>query len=307
MSQAIESAPPGVPQQLAVGATVSSKYGRLRGFTGGAMISPLAKCGGIIVGFPGEGKSHLIQSCKAGYIINADLTSAPSGLQAMMWPGISPAGQPVGDDGRPLSLTKELIEARKALLLDMAAQGQPRPETIFFDTLYTMVRLAKAWSSDPSKFQNQDPRAMWDRVHEWIIGLITDLRNAGYGVFFNVHMTNGKVQLGEDRFAVTPELTITSGFWSKIFPVVENVILVRAVTEPVTRTVEQEVNVRGALSRVARSVTTNERIFYATCSEPDYKGILKARVTKPLPDRIVLPRDNAWDTLESVFADHTRG
>lgn len=268
------------------------------------MIAPLTRCAGAIVGFPGEGKSHLIQSCKDGYIINADITSAPCGLQADMWPGVSPAGQPLGDDGRPMILTKELIDTRKALLIDMAVKNEPRPSTIFFDTLYSMVRLGKAWSQLQP---NSDPRAMWDRVHEWIIGLIVDLRNAGYGVFFNIHITNGKIQLGEDKFAMMPELTITSGFWSKIFPLLENVILVKAETSLVTYPAGSIVRINNVDTKIVKPYTQPERTYYATCTEPEYKGILKARVTKSLPDRIPIPRANAWDSLERVFADHTRG
>lgn len=305
----IETAPPGVPQQVAVGATLSSRYGRLKGFTGGRMTAPLKHLSGAFLGQPDSGKSNLIQSCPTGYIFNFDLTTAPGGLLAETWPGVSPEGRALGDDGRPTILDWGVnILPRIDLLVDLAHQNQPRPTTVFFDTLGSAVRFCKSWSSS-NLFANQDPRAMWDRVHESIIGVTTRLRNAGYGVFWNVHVVNARVPLGEDRFVFAPELAspITAGFWSKIYPVFEFVASIQAPFEPVTRTVTKTVLVRGQNMVTNEPVTTNEKVYFATTSDETFAGLTKARVSKPLPPRILLPKAGAWEALEAVYAEHTRG
>lgn len=307
----IEVPPPGQVQVTAVGATLSNRWGRLRSFTGGSMTTPLTQSSGVFLGQPDSGKSSLIQSCPTGEIMNLDLTTAPAVLRAGLWPGVR-NGQAVGDDGNPMILSWQKILDRVALLVDMARLNEPRPTTVFFDTMGSAIRLAKQWSIELALHNDtvsKDGRAMWDRVHESIIKVHTDLRNAGYGVFWNIHIVNAKIPLGEDRFVFQPELAspITAGFWAKLYPLFEMVLVAKSPTEEVTEIVEIPVTIRGETKIEKKPITSSKRIWFLTNSDPDYLGLTKARVSKPLPDRILIPKETGWDTLEKVYAEHTRG
>jgi len=290
---------------MAAGLTRSTAYGPLIGYTGGRSFVPLSKCSGIILGLPYTGKSELVQSNPRAYIINTDL-SGTSGLStpAMIWPMVNQDNQPLDDSGRPFIMDWSHIETKLQILRDLSRNNQPRPATVVFDSMATTVKLLidhYLKSKDATDWGAIDGRAGWNWVYSKAESLITDLKRHGYGVFFTVHMTNTKVRLNEDRFAIRPELTITDNFWSRIHPIVEVVMCVRTAIENQTITTPITTMVRGQPYVENRTSVVERTVHYVTFNEEDVRYICKVRTAQPLPNRIPLGRSNSWGSLEQVL------
>ena len=191
------------------------RYANL-GFTGVKMVHPPERLFGLICGLPGEGKSQFIHSHPDAWVCNMDCTSTMGDVQATIWPGIAATGLPIDVNGEPLMMTWEAVQAKVDLLCQMAKTNQPRPATVFFDSLGTWIPLLKDWitrSNDKKDWRDMDGRRSWDQLYDMVIDTCLTLRRCGYGVYIVCHVVNAKIPLGDDKYVFKPELTITDGFY----------------------------------------------------------------------------------------------
>ena len=216
-----------IHQELAVGKTVQSRYSGL-GFSGGAMVSPPGRLFGLIVGMPGVGKSCFLQSHDDAFIINSDLSSTTNSKPlAIMWPAMGPEGipiEPTSSGHQNCLLTwKKILEKKKALI-EMSEKNMDRPETIVIDSLGSALALVRKYVTEKAgkqEWKELDGRRAWDDVYEELVRFAVDIRAAGYGFYYVCHLVNAKIPLGDDRYTIRPELTITDSFYKRLFPLFE--------------------------------------------------------------------------------------
>lgn len=298
-------------QTVARGATLSSKYGRLGGFSG-PMVAPPGKAVSFFFGLPGEGKSAFVQSNPSAFIFNLDASSTTTPhVKATIFPGIDPnTGAILGDSGLPTSLSWSIISDKIKVLGELAASGAPRPETIVFDSLSSWIALLTQWippnavqlgiSKEPAaEWRHLHGPAAWDTLYTIITTTLTSLRNLGYGVIVIGHVVNAKIPLEENRYVLKPELTITDGFWKRLYHHFELSALIFAdhVTETyddVTTTV-----IRGETKTSNVKRTRSVLKHFMSVAKLELAGISKCRVD--LPERIELPRIGAWAAFETAY------
>lgn len=299
---------------LATGSTLQTKYGRLGGFTG-HMIAPPERIKALILGLPGSGKSFFLQSHPGAFIFNFDLSSTVTpNPQATLWPGIDAAtGRPVNDAGSPIVLGWPAIQEKIAILKDLAATNQPRPETIVFDSLSAWSQLLTSWIPSAAvslflrsaekgpvdNFRALDGKAAWDAVYSIIHSTIVDLANAGYGVYVVGHVVQTKVPIGEDQFTAELDFAGGPGLWKRIFPLFELSAVVN--TAPSTRDyvkTETIANRDGTTRTITRRVSEPCKVHTLTYSMPNLTAISKSRV--PIGD-IKLPEQDAWAHYAKLY------
>lgn len=277
------------------------------GFQGVKMVHPPDKLFGLICGLPGEGKSQFVHSHPDAWVANLDCTSTLGDPRAVIWPGINPQGQTIDVDGRPLVLTWEALKAKVDLLVSLAKNNEPRPATVIFDSLGTWIPLLKDWitrSNDKNDWRDMDGRRAWDQLYDMVIDTCLTLRRCGYGVYIVCHIVNAKVPLGDDRYVFKPELTITDGFYKRLYPLFE---LVAAIsTEWVTeqREIQQPPIVKdGKTITLKPKVVTEKRKkhIFAVDSET-LSGITKHRVK--MPGEFELPEDGGWTTFVGHYTNN---
>lgn len=291
-------------QELAVGKTVKQKYENL-GFHAVKMVSPPGRLFGLLVGMPGVGKSCFVQSHPDAFIINTDLSSTTNDTpSACIWPGMDPEGRPCspGTSGGtiPMVLTWEGVLQKKKQLIEMAEKNQPRPETIIVDSLGPALALVKDYVTKKmgkNEWKELDGRRAWDDVYEQLVRFPAELRQHGYGFFYVCHLVNAKIPLGDDRYVIRPELTITDNFYKRLFPLFELVAAFECDMGTRTEMVQQK-NADGSPGP-KRPRQTKYREHFITLNDESLAGITKCRVN--LPDRIELPEADAWSFFEEQY------
>lgn len=283
-------------QELAVGKTISQKYGNL-GFHATPMVSPPGKLFGLLVGMPGVGKSCFIQSHPDAFIINTDLSSTTNkDPQACIWPGMDSEGRPcspVAGGSTPVVLNWKSVLEKKKQLIEMAEADQPRPQTIVVDSLGPALALVKQHVTEKmgkKEWKELDGRRAWDDVYEELVRFPAELRQHGYGFFYVCHIVNAKIPLGDDRYVIRPELTITDNFYKRLFPLFELVAAFECEHGARTEMVQQTNKDGTPGPKRPRSVKYKEH--FITVNDESLAGITKCRVN--LPDRIQLPETDSW-------------
>ena len=293
-----------VEHKLAVGKSISRGYEGL-GFTG-PMVSPPGKLFGFIVGMPASGKSSFIQSNPNALIINADLSSTTTDTPlATMWPAMDPESgmpiEPVGSSGhRTIELTWDKILQMKESLIILAKGNDPRPETIVLDSLGASIALVRKYvtkKAGKEDWKDMDGRRAWDDVYENLVSFASDLRAAGYGVYYVCHLVNAKIPLGDDRYTFRPELTITDSFYKRLFPLFELVAAFEC--EIGTETTMIETEGPGGKKGPKRPNKTQYKRHYLKVNDENLNGITKCRVS--LPDKFLIPLQNAWAMFEEMY------
>ena len=290
-------------QELAVGKSVAAKYGGL-GLTG-PMVSPPGKLFGLLVGMPASGKSCFIQSHPEAFIINTDLSSTTTDEpQACMWPAMdNPTGTPAEPSGKgesPITLDWEKVLKIKGQLIEMAEKGLERPETVVIDSLGTALALVRKYvtkKAGRSEWKEMDGRRAWDDVYEQCIQIATDLRSSGYGFYYTCHIVNSKIPLGDDRYTIRPELTITDNFYKRLFPLFELVAAFEC--EIGTETVMVETKGPGGKPGPKRPKTIQYKKHNIKVNDESLNGITKCRVV--LPDKFEVPKQNGWKFFSDQY------
>jgi hypothetical protein len=290
-------------QELAVGKTAAQRFSGL-GFTATKMVAPPGKLFGLLVGMPGSGKSCFVQSNPNAFIINTDLSSTTTEEpKACIWPGMGPDGSPCEPSGKgmnPMVLTWEKILEKKKSLIDMSQKGLDRPDTIIVDSLGPSIALVRDWvtkKANKTEWKELDGRRAWDDVYEQLLRFALDLRQHGYGFYYVCHLVNAKIPLGDDRYVIRPELTITDNFYKRLFPLFE---LVAAFESEITTKTEMiHLKNKDGSPGPKRPKTVKKKAHYITVNDEKLSGITKCRVV--LPDRFELPSIDAWSVFEEAY------
>lgn len=304
---------------LASGVTLQSKYGKLGGFTG-HMIAPPGRINAFICGLPGTGKSAFLQSHPGAFIFNLDNSSTVTPTpNAAMWPGRDEkTGRPINDDGTPLILTWPMVQAKIALLKELAAANAPRPETIVFDSITSWVQLLFNWippnavslylrsgeKPPTDSWRALDGMSAWTTLYDIIIETITSLANCGYGVYVIGHVVQTTIPIAGDSEGLTMpkfDLTMGPGLWRRIFPVFE---LSACITSSMkTREVDRVRRIPrrdGTFTEMTTKVAESFQAYQITYELPGMEGISKARVRFP---SVILPEENGWAAFEKVYLE----
>jgi len=287
-------------QDIAVGTTIAQRFSGL-GFSNQRMVHPPNHLLGLLVGMPGTGKSSFIQSHPGAFIINADGTSTTNpNPQACIWPGVTPSGQPMDVGGNEMILDWDAILKKKDQLVKMAEANQERPDTIILDSLGPSIQLMKdhvTKKMGKQHWRELDGRRAWDDVYDGLLRFALELRQRGYGFFYICHLVNSKIPLGDDRYTIRPELTITDNFYKRLFPMFELV----AAFETQWISESQVVQMKGVGGKPGpkRTETTKNEKHFMTVNDEALAGITKCRVK--LPDRLELPEVDAWSTFEAAY------
>jgi hypothetical protein len=288
-------------QTLMQGSTIESKYASL-GFQGRTMVYPPDRLYGLVAGMPACGKSAFFQSCPDALIYNLDLssTSCPN-PKATIWPGIAPDGQPCDHLNNPIQLTWDLYQAHIARLFEMKDQGLPVPSMVVMDSLANAIALTMEWvikKQGKDEWRQLDGRMGWDMVYTEIMKQAADCRQRGFGFYFTCHITNAKTQIGEDRWAITPELTITPGFWKRLFPLFEFVAVIDAEWQTKVEKYTETLMLEGKEKKIPKTRTRKIRRHYLTTSKENYAGITKGRT--PI-EMLELPEDDPWGAFVQAY------
>lgn len=295
---------------LAVGAVPAAKYGKLGGHRG-RMLAPPAKIAAFIFSLPGDGKTCFSESHPEGFIINMDATSTTNSQPlATTWPGVdATTGMLTNDAGQPFILEYEHVMEKLAILKELAKSNQPRPQTIFIDSLSAWIRLLKNYiakhaqdlsigGANNVEWKSLNGKASWDYLYDHIIDVIADLKNHGYGVYVLAHIVKSKIPIGENLFAQGYEFTITDNFWKRLYAIFElsAVIAVEVVSE--TKQEKGTMLVRGKEQETVRTVTREVRKHFLCVNRTDLAGMAKGRVNF---DKIELPATGAWEAFETAY------
>lgn len=318
-------------QTLAQGSTISSKYGRLGGIQGKKMVPPPSHLLGAVVGFSNRGKSHFLQSHPGNFIFNLDASSTSNpNPQAMIWPGIDPSGNPCeqcaeGDAGaindpslgwiHRIEPSWDLNLEKKKMLLEMAKNDEPRPETISLDTIYGAIKQVMVWvtknavalgcaSSPKESFHELYGESAWDRVYQEILNFGLDLRNAGYGFFYVIHLAEKMVKRrGNEEREREVGFNITDNFWLRLFPCFEIVLEIDRENR-----VREVIRPGRALpgGKVGPPTKVNEAYqqYVLVVDSPDVEksNIVKRRVSR-MPAKIDLPESNSWEVFTQAYLE----
>ena len=268
------------------------------------MVSPPGRLFGLIVGMPGVGKSCFLQSHDDAFIINSDLSSTTNSKPlAIMWPAMGPEGipiEPTSSGHQNCLLTwKKILEKKKALI-EMSEKNMDRPETIVIDSLGSALALVRKYVTEKAgkqEWKELDGRRAWDDVYEELVRFAVDIRAAGYGFYYVCHLVNAKIPLGDDRYTIRPELTITDSFYKRLFPLFELVAAFETEYGQETKMVPRKNKVGSDGPK--RPVVTKYKKHFMTVNDESLSGITKCRVA--LPDRIELPQEGAWNAFEDIY------
>lgn len=256
---------------------------------------------GLIAGKPSCGKTNLFLTCEGALVLNLDrseITYNPS-TRGGVWPAKDESGACIGADGEPFSMTWQHVEEMVTRLVRMAEAGDDRPELVVFDTLAGAIELGQdhiVKRMGREEWKQLDGRRAWDDLYNMVINAGNRLHNAGYGVYFTCHLVDKYVPLETDDGAQREitELTITSGFWKRLFWRFD--LCLAAVSEDITEMVEVTQEAGGRTRTIKKPVT--QRAYLLTGSRSKYIGITKSRVELP---EIRLSRENAWSDFEQAY------
>jgi len=197
-------------------------------------------------------------------------------------------------------LTWDGVLQKKKQLIEMAEKNKPRPQTIVVDSLGPALALVKdhvTKKMGKNEWKELDGRRAWDDVYEQLVRFPAELRQHGYGFYYICHLVNAKIPLGDDRYVIRPELTITDNFYKRLFPLFELVAAFECDMGTRTEMVVQK-NADGSNGpKRPRSISYREH--YITINDESLTGITKCRVN--LPDRIQLPETDAWSFFEEQY------
>tara|TARA_Y100001938_G_scaffold149988_1_gene239074 strand:- start:9886 stop:10776 length:891 start_codon:yes stop_codon:yes gene_type:complete len=283
-----------------------NKYSQL-GFAAEKMIHPPGKLLGLLVGMPGSGKSCFIQSNPEAFIINTDASSTTNDEpQACMWPGVDAQGRAIDVGNKPMVLNWQAVLNKKEQLIQMAKDDVPRPETVVVDSLNPAISMVKDHVTEKAgkkTWKEMDGRRAWDDVYEELVRFATDIRKYGYGFYYICHIVNAKIPLGDDRYIIRPELTITDSFYKRLFPLFELVIAFENswVTESKT------VQMKGPGGKPGPQKTVSSKVskHFVKVNDESLSGITKCRVN--LPDSFEVPKQGAWNDFALKYKTAIEG
>lgn len=287
---------------LASGKTATEKYGAFGVRDHTDVVSPRFMFGAI-VGPGGSGKTSLFVDHPGALILNFDIHGIPRSApdaeapKCAFWPVVNTKGQCIGEDGKPFRLNWKSWEALKVKLLRAAANDEPRPETIVFDTVPATVRLKQEayaldngvtnWNALP---EGKPRMKAYGCVYDSYLEDIFELRYAGFGVFFIAHLTT---QYFETDTGMDIHVThnIPEKIFQRIFPYLEFLAAVEMRTIKTYPIVDGKKDFSNPVKTPAR--------FLVNLSDKLNQDLTRARIA--LPAEIELPATGAWDVFEAAY------
>jgi len=284
------------PQTLASGLAPAQRYAGLGGISGVSLVSHPKRIMAFIAGFPGCGKSVFLSSNPEGFLFNLDKSSFKDPPQAVIWPFFNAAGVLTGDGVSPLNLTYEEVLKQIATLKQLAANNQPRPSTLIFDSLSALIPMMQSWlvrKMGKESWGQIDGRMGWGIIYDTIAALLNDLHTAGYGVIFTAHLVETKIKRSEEFTEILTEINVSDALFNhRLLALFEFVAVCekqkQIVVEPdprfpqKNRTVEKD---RVVLTDVTPHTSLNKE--------------LKCRVDLKGP--ITLPRTGGWSAFCEAY------
>ena len=147
------------------------------------------------------------------------------------------------------------------------------------------------------EWKQLDGRRAWDDVYDGLLRFSLDLRRNGYGFFYICHLVNAKIPLGDDRYTIRPELTITDNFYKRLFPMFE--LVAAFESDWVMESKQVQMKGIGGKPGPMKTETTKVQKYFMTVNDEALAGITKCRVK--LPDQIELPQESAWTSFEGQY------
>lgn len=291
-------------QTLASGDLPQSKYGTLPGFTARPMLMPMERIFGLLCGPPGEGKTTFIQSFADGFTFNLDKSSTSQWVRGTVWPGIDDEGQTVDQQGKVNLSWGRLVDI-KNILVQMSEADADRPATIFVDSVDALIPLLMRHLiavNNVTYWQEMDGRRMWGILYDMIVKWCGDLLDARYGVWLVCHVVNAKVPVGEDRFAIRPELTLGDGLWKRTEWAYEMIAGIEKSIISTEREVKQEPIMRDGKEFIPKPKVVQDKksAWIFTADSQDYPELTKKRLS--IPGEIVLdPGKDGWDIVKAEY------
>lgn len=244
----------------------------------------------VLVAMPGTGKTTFMATHPSCLHLNLDGgQNVPHPQPAMItWPD------------QDTTLTWSKVQEIEASLLLLAHNKEPRPQTVFVDSLTSLLALLREHAvknatslglaaEEKKEWRLLDGRRAWDYVYDEMTRFLGSLHRAGYGVWVAAHVVNQDVRLDAETTINKPGLTVTDNCWKRLFGSQDGVLFLSR--ETITETQEHK-----GPSSVVGGVTVPGKSTWSTVRRPRYSvmpyhvhltGILKTRV--PIGDQIVLP------------------
>lgn len=281
-----------------------NKYPML-GHSGGPRIAGPNHLLGMVLGYSNSGKTCFITSHPDAFVINADMSSDVSPMPySTRWPTLGKDGRALDENDKPMVLTWKSIMEKHALLIRLAKENQPRPSTIFLDSIGACIRLLKEHiveHSNKSSWKELRGDNEWDTLYDAIVDFGISLHNHGYGVFYTCHLKDSYYKDG-DNTVKDVDLTITPAFYQRLYPNMELVIAVHCERSKEVTTTNETVTVTGGGTRtIPRKKTVESKKVYAEVDSELLEDKLKTRVT--MPQRIDLPIVGGWKKFEAVYEE----
>ena len=260
----------------------------------------------MCIGPPGEGKTTFVQSCPTGYVINLDNSSTSPHIRGMVWPGINEQGQPYDQDGVVVMTWERLLQITNSLI-ELAKSGDPYPTPVFFDSVDAVLPLLQNYmirKNDVENWQDLDGRRMYGIAYDRMVRMFHDLLNVGIGVWLIGHVVNAKIQIGEDKYVIRPELTIGDGLWRRMEWALEMVCGIERVDKTISTEVQTtDTHKADGTVRKGRTKTVNEQVtrYCFVTDSSRYSELMKRRVN--IPGSIEIPHKDAWPIVSKAFID----
>lgn len=290
---------------VATGKLPHQSYGSLPGFSTPQVV-PMERAFVMCVGPPGEGKTTFIQSCPTGYVINLDNSTTSPHLRGMVWPGINKQGQPYDQNGVVTMSWEKLLQTTNALIA-LAKEGKPHPSPVFFDSLDAVLPLLQDYmirKENVENWQDLDGRRMYGIAYDRIVRLFNELLNVGIGVWLIGHVVNAKIQIGDDKYVIRPELTIGDGLWRRMSWALEMVCGIEQMDRTsATEVIMPDTTKPDGTVRKGRTktVTETKKAYCFVTDSSRYAELMKRRVN--IPGEIEIPYQDAWPIVSKAYID----
>jgi hypothetical protein len=295
-------------QTLGAGQTSAQKFGNF-GIANKRMIVPPSRLLGMIVGFPGKGKTSLFRDHAGALIINVDMSSTPYPKPESPPPacGFFPAMDERGGftdpaTGKVVTVDWATVMDLKKRLIEASVENKPRPETIVLDSLSASIRLAMEWvvkERGKTSWKEIDGRQGYEDAYASVVRLGIDLRAAGYGFYYIAHLVDKKIPIGPDLYSKEIELAMGDGLYSRLNPTLELLAAVEEKTVSYTRL--DKVFIKELNTTVENPVEITEKKRFLTVNNEGLNRVIKHRVR--LPGQVELGENTAWADFSKAYRD----
>ena len=286
-------------QTLASGRPPSARYPSLGGTSGVSLVSPPERNMTLFAGYPNCGKSIFCASNPDAFIINLDKSSFKDPPKATIWPFMTPEGVFTTDGTTPFILTYDHIVTLIDKLKGLASGNQPRPRTIIFDSLGSLIPLMQQWAAKQfgkTAWKEIDGRAGWGLIYDTIASQMNDLHNHGYGVIYTAHLVDSTKKIAEDVVQVVTEINLSEALYNhRLLSLFEFVAIIE----------KQPVMVKAPDPRYPNDprrqidVPSHRVILTDVTANLSLNRELKCRVDLKGP--ITLPRNDGWQVFREAY------